>query len=127
MTTSPVSTESPARTVPGADVRVAKPRYFVDGTKEAYEVHVELPGVAKGDVSISLEENVLTLHAKRKSAAPADSKPLHRELCDLDFLLRLRLNTEVDEEKMIASLAHGVLTLTLPVKEAVKPRRIEVQ
>lgn len=125
MTTCPTSVET--RTAPPADAQVAKPRYFVDGTKEAYEVRVELPGVAKGDVSIHLEENVLTIHAKRKSAAPVDSKPLHRELSNLDFLLRLRLNTEVDEEKMSASLEHGVLTLTLPVKEAAKPRRIEVQ
>lgn len=115
------------RTESRADVPKAKPRYFVDGTKEAYEVRVELPGVAKEDVSINLEENVLSIHAKRKSAAPAESKPLHRELSDLDFLLRLRLNTEVDEEKMTAALDHGVLTLTLPVKEAAKPRRIEVQ
>jgi len=112
-----VRTESPA----------VKPRYFVDGTKEAYEVRVELPGVPKDGVSINLEENVLTIHAKRKSAAPAESRPLHRELSDLDFTLRLRLNTEVDEEKMTAALDHGMLTLRLPVKETSKPRRIEVQ
>ena len=120
---NPTDTRTETRTSTPA----AKPRYFVDGTKEAYEVRVELPGVAKDGVSVNLEENVLTIHAKRKSAAPADSKPLHRELSGLDFTLRLRLNTEVDEEKMTATLEHGVLTLRLPVKETAKPRRIEVQ
>ena len=120
---NPTDTRTETRT----DNAAAKPRYFVDGTKEAYEVRVELPGVAKDGVNINLEENVLTLHAKRKSAAPAESKPLHRELSDLDFMLRLRLNTEVDEEKMTAALDNGVLTLRLPVKETAKPRRIEVQ
>ncbi len=116
------------------DTRVAenespavKPRYFVDGTTEAYEVRVELPGVGKDGVSIDLDENLLTLRAKRKPSAPAEWKPLHRELSDLDYLLRLRLNTQVDEAKMSATLADGVLTLRLPVKEAAKPRRIEVQ
>lgn len=120
---NPTDTRTETRT----DTPATKPRYFVDGTKEAYEVRVELPGVAKEGVSINLEENVLSIHAKRKATAPADSKPLHRELSDLDFLLRLRLNTEVDEDKMTAALEHGVLTLRLPVKETAKPRRIEVQ
>lgn len=120
---NPTDTQTETR----ADNPTAKPRYFVDGTKEAYELRVELPGVAKDGVSVNLEENVLTIHAKRKSAAPSESKPLHRELSDLDFTLRLRLNTEVDEEKMTAALEHGVLTLRLPVKETAKPRRIEVQ
>ena len=120
---NPTDTRTETRT----DTPATKPRYFVDGTKEAYEVRVELPGVAKEGVSINLEENVLTIHAKRKSAAPAESRPLHRELSDLDFTLRLRLNTEVDEEKMTAALDHGMLTLRLPVKETSKPRRIEVQ
>jgi HSP20 family protein len=104
-----------------------KPRYFVDGTQEAYEVRVELPGVPKEGVSINLEENVLTLRAKRTPCALSDWKTLHRELSGLDFLLRLRLNTQVDEEKMTAALENGILTLKLPVKEAAKPRRIEVQ
>ncbi|MBX7208283.1 MAG: Hsp20/alpha crystallin family protein [Verrucomicrobiaceae bacterium] len=126
MTTCCTPTENQAASR-AAETPAAKPRYFVDGTKEAYEVRVEVPGVAKEDVSINLEENVLTIHARRKSAAPTGSKPLHRELSDLDFVLRLRLNTEVDEEKMTASLEHGVLALRLPVKETALPRRIEIQ
>ncbi len=120
---NPTETRTETRQTPPA----VKPRYFVDGTKEAYEVRVELPGVPKDGVSVNLEESVLTIHARRKPSAPADSKPLHRELSDLDYVLRLRLNTEVDEEKMTAGLADGVLTLRLPVKETAKPRRIEVQ
>lgn len=125
MTTCCTPAENKAET--RNDAPAAKPRYFVDGTKEAYEVRVEVPGVSKEDVSIHLEDSLLTVHAKRKSAAPSGSKPLHRELNDLDFMLRLRLNTEVDEDKMTAALEHGVLTLRLPVKETAKPRRIEIQ
>lgn len=110
-----------------ADSSAVKPRYFVDGTKEAYEARIELPGVAKEGLSIDLDENVLTVRARRKPAAAADWKPLHRELGAADYLLRLKLSTQVDESKLTATLEHGVLTLRLPVKEAVKPRRIEVQ
>ncbi len=118
---------SPTQQTAEPEAAVMKPRYFVDGTQEAYEVRVELPGVPKEGVSINLEENVLTLRAKRTPSALSDWKTLHRELKGLDFLLRLRLNTQVDEEKMTAALDHGILTLKLPVKEAAKPRRIEVQ
>jgi HSP20 family protein len=104
-----------------------KPRYFVDGTQEAYEVRVELPGVAKDGVNINLEDNVLTLRAQRKPGALSEWKTLHRELSGLDYLLRLRLNAQVDEDKMSAALDQGVLTLKLPVREAAKPRRIEIQ
>lgn len=109
------------------EVATVKPRYFVDGTQEAYEVRVELPGVAKDGVNINLEDNVLTLRAKRKPSAPSEWKTLHRELSVQNYLLRLRLNTQVDEDKMSAALDQGVLTLKLPVREAAKPRRIEIQ
>jgi HSP20 family protein len=118
---------SPTQQTAEPKTAAVKPRYFVDGTQEAYEVRVELPGVAKDGVSIDLEENVLTLRAKRTPSALSEWKTLHRELNGLDFLLRLRLNAQVDEEKMTAALENGILILKLPVKEAAKPRRIEVQ
>lgn len=104
-----------------------KPRYAVDGSDEAYEVRVELPGVPKDGITVDLDENILTLRAKRKAGAQEGWKTLHREMSELDFLLRLRLSAPVEESKMSAALDNGVLTLRLPVKEAAKPRRIEVQ
>jgi HSP20 family protein len=116
-------TDAGARTTEPAGV---KPRYSVDGDKAAYTICVELPGVKKEHVSIGLDSDVLTIHAKRTSSAPPGSKTLHRELVEDDFTLRLKLNTPVDENKLAAKLEHGVLTLTLPVKDAVKPRTIPV-
>ncbi|MCE9519241.1 MAG: Hsp20/alpha crystallin family protein, partial [Verrucomicrobia bacterium] len=57
-----------------------KPRYSIDGNQDAYSIRVELPGVKKDNVRIDLDSDVLTIHAKRSSAAPAEWKPLHREL-----------------------------------------------
>jgi HSP20 family protein len=105
---------------------VLKPRYFVDGTQDAYEVRVELPGVAKDGVSVDLDQNILTVRAKRKASVPENWKTLHRELNDLDYLLRLKLNNQVDESKLSATLENGVLSLRLPVREAAKPRAIQV-
>jgi HSP20 family protein len=103
-----------------------KPRYTVDGDKSAYGIRVELPGVKKDGVRIDLDSDVLTIHARRTSAAPADWKALHRELVEDDFVLRLKLNAPVDETKLAAKLEHGVLALDLPIKDAAKPRTIPV-
>ena len=103
-----------------------KPRYAVTSDDQSYVVRVELPGVAKEDVSLDFEKEVLSIKAARKNTLPESWKPLHRELNDLGYALRLKLNARVDEEKLNAQLVDGVLTLTLPIREAAKPRRIEV-
>ncbi len=103
-----------------------KPRYFVDGDKSAYGIRIELPGVKKDNVRIDLDSDVLTIHARRTSAAPADWKALHRELTEDDYVLRLKLSAPVDENKLTAKLEHGVLAVELPIRDAVKPRTIPV-
>ncbi|HEY1083156.1 MAG TPA: Hsp20/alpha crystallin family protein [Prosthecobacter sp.] len=122
----PPASKSAAPSV-GVTESLQKPRYDVVGSADAYEVRVEMPGVAKGDVKIDLDENILSIRGERHSKLPEDWKPLHRELSQVGYQLRLRLNTPVDRDKLTASLENGVLTLKLPVQETAKPRRIEVQ
>lgn len=114
------------QTNPATQASGLKPRYNVNGNKDAYAIQVELPGVKKENVSINLDGELLTLHAVRSVAAPAGWKPLHQELAQDDFLLRLKLNAPVDENKLAARLEDGVLTLSLPLKEAARPRAIPV-
>ncbi|MBK8036944.1 MAG: Hsp20/alpha crystallin family protein [Verrucomicrobiaceae bacterium] len=110
----------------GVTESVRKPLYNVNRNADAYEVRVEMPGVPKSGVKLDLEDNILTVHGERASNARESLKALHRELSPLNYLLRLRLNTPVDEEKMTAKLEDGVLSITLPLKEAAKPRQITV-
>ena len=117
---------TPSQTSAPAEATALKPRFVVHSDKENYSVQIDLPGVAKDGVSIDLDSNVLTVSAKRKPSVNPEWKTLHRELSDQDFLLRLKLNVPVDESKLTAKLDSGVLTVDLPVKEAAKPRRIEV-
>lgn len=118
-------------TAPGPSPTVAsqllrKPRYEVQSATDAYTIRVELPGVPKDALSIDYDQDVLTIQGQRKAAAPENWKPLHRELNDLGYVLRLKLNAPVDEDELVAQLADGVLTLNLPIREAAKPRRIEI-
>ena len=123
-TTCSPRTSAPATS--GVTESLRKPLYNVNGNAEAYEVRVEMPGVPKSGVKLDLEDNILTVRGERNTTMPEGMKALHRELSPLSYLLRLRLNTPVEEEKMTAKLDEGVLTLRLPLKEVAKPRQIPV-
>lgn len=124
-TCSPRANNNTAATS-GVTESLRKPLYNVNGNAEAYEVRVELPGVPKSGVKLDLEENILTIRGERSTNVPEGMKALHRELSPLSYLLRLRLNTPVNEDQMTAKLEDGVLTLRLPLKEVAKPRQIPV-
>ena len=113
---------------PAVESRPARrPRYQIENSPEAHTVKIELPGVVKEAVQLNLEDGILHLSAQRTSTVPETWKPLHRELSDIGYELRLKLNDRVDEAGLTANLTDGILTLILPVKEAAKPRSITVQ
>ena len=123
-TTCSPSTCAPATS--GVTESLRKPLYNVNGSADAYEVRIEMPGVPKGGVKLELDDNILSVRGERSTVLPQGMKALHRELSPLNYQLRLRLNTPVDEDKMTATLEDGVLAIRLPLKEVAKPRQIAV-
>ncbi len=111
----------------GVTESVQKPRYTVASREEAVDVLVDLPGVPKSAVNIQLEDDILIIRAERQTTTPETWKTLHREISAQPFLLRLRVNTSVNDELLGASLEDGVLKVTLPFKTPAKARKIEVQ
>jgi len=84
-----------------------------------YYARVELPGVKKKEVDVSLDERLLTIGYERKSEGDsAESLSGHRSLT---------VPEGVDADKVSAKLEDGVLTVTLPKAEQVKPREIKVK
>jgi HSP20 family protein len=98
--------------------------YETDG---AYGVDLPLPGVKPEDVEVSLQQDVLTLKAKRTWATPEDAKPLWRGFGSGEWRQSFTLPGEVDGEKVEARLEDGVLRLHLPKAEHARPRQIKVQ
>lgn len=121
-----MTTCQPTQTKSQEQTASVKPRYRVQNATDSYAVQVELPGVKKENLSINLDQNVLTVRGKRSSTVPADWKTLHRELSDVDYVLKLHLNVPVEDSKLSAKLADGILNLNLPMKEVAKPRTIPV-
>lgn len=90
------------------------------------EVRIEMPGVAKSDLEIRAEGQELTVIGRRQEPA-IDGTWLLRERPRGDFRKTYSVDGSIDLDKVEAALANGVLTLTLPMKEAAKPRRIDIK
>lgn len=117
------STQTPA---PAKRVNYLRPHYEVASNQDAYTVTVYVPGAAKEGVKITVDQDTLAIEASRRPTANDKWRARHREIPTADYRLRLDLNVPVDAEKITAKTADGVLTLTLPVAEAAKPRQIAV-
>ena len=91
-----------------------------------YVVHVDLPGADPGSVDVGVDGRVLTVRAQR-SPRGEDLEWLTQERPVGTFARQLTLGSGLDLEAIEATYADGVLTVTLPVVEQAKPRRIAVE
>jgi HSP20 family protein len=107
-------------------VRTVKPAYEIKETKEAWGVTVQLPGVAKDGLEITAEEGQLRILGRRSWKQPEGWTALHRESADAAFELALAHDNAIDTDKIAAELRDGVLRISLPKHEAIKPRKISV-
>jgi HSP20 family protein len=89
-------------------------------------VHFDLPGVDPGSVDLTAEDNVLTLRAERTARSPEGAQYIVSERATGSFSRQLVLGEGLDLDRVEASYDSGVLTLTIPVAERAKARKIEV-
>ena len=125
------TTSQAANQTSQAKERTRGPERFVPPPVDIYETPeglvllADLPGVSPNDLKIRLEENILSIQAKPRHSI--ESEPIYREFELVNFFRQFELSEEVDQEKIAASLSHGVLRLYLPRAEKAKPREIPVQ
>jgi HSP20 family protein len=106
--------------------QTVKPAYEVKETPDAWGVTVYLPGVAKDGLEITAEEGQVRIVGRRNWKQPEAWTALHRESSSAAFELLLGHDHAVDTDKVVAELRNGVLRLSLPKHEAIKPRKIAV-
>ena len=92
---------------------------------DGYTLEVEMPGVSKENLEMWVENNELTILGRR-SMPPVEGTLLHRESRQENFRRAFELDPSIDAEKISAKIEQGVVTLTLPKAEQVKPRKITV-
>ena len=93
-----------------------------------YVVNIDLPGVDPGSIDLDVDGNTLTIKAERTlQADDSEAQWLTQERPAGSFMRQLTLGEGLDVAGIHASYENGVLTLTIPVSERSKPRKIQVQ
>jgi len=97
-------------------------------TDEAFELTLELPGMSKGDIEISMENNLLTISGERKHTREEDKQTYHRvESRFGKFSRSLPLPNNVNEEEIEANYENGVLSVTISKSHESTGKKIEVK
>jgi len=124
----------PRRTMPdgGQDESLAlgdwAPLVDVIETDADFQIQVELPGVEKKDVKLSVEDGVLMISGRREQEKEEKGKRHHRvEMAYGNFARSFMVPDSVDGQKVTAEFKNGILTVRLPKSEKARPKSIEIQ
>lgn len=93
---------------------------------ERFYIHLDLPGVDSETIEVTVERNTLTVTANRTIADPDGGQWVARERPYGTFVRRFQLGDGLETDHIEAGYDHGVLTVTIPVAEQAKPRKITV-
>ncbi|NLB34725.1 MAG: Hsp20/alpha crystallin family protein [Elusimicrobia bacterium] len=106
------------------------PALEIDDKKKEVLVKLEIPGMNKEDIDVSIDEGVLTISGERKREEKKEEDGRVRsEFCYGSFERRISLSEEIDEKKVRAAYKNGVLKVALPKKEIKKttPSKIKIE
>lgn len=92
-----------------------------------YVLHADLPGVDPGSVDLGVENGTLTIKAQRSERTEEGVQWIASERFTGTYMRQISLGDDIDAERISATYANGVLTVTLPVAERAKPRRVEIK
>jgi HSP20 family protein len=109
----------------GQSEQLITPSACVVEVEDGYTLEVEMPEVNKDGLEISVENNELTI-VGRRSRASVEGNLIHRESRSENYRRTFELDQSIDADKINAKIDQGVVTLTLPKAEHVKPRKIAV-
>ncbi|CUU07432.1 HSP20 family protein [Candidatus Thermokryptus mobilis] len=96
-------------------------------SKDDLVIYVEVPGVSKDDIKVKIHNDVLTISGERKEPElPEKANCLIREREFGKFMRSVRLPYPIEVSKVSAEYKDGILKITLPKKEEVKPKEIQI-
>jgi HSP20 family protein len=93
---------------------------------DQYVLTADLPGVDPGSIDIDLDGHVLTIRAERTASTHEGAQWIAQERRTGSYMRQFTLGDGVDTERITAAYDHGVLSLTIPLSEKARPRKIEL-
>src|ERR1700730_16852423 len=108
--------------------RASVPRMPMDAYRhgDKFLVHFDLPGIDPDSIEVTVEKNVLAVRAERGSPQADEDEVVIAERPQGTFSRQVFLGEGLDPDHIEARYDSGVLTLTIPVAEQAKPRRLEI-
>jgi HSP20 family protein len=121
----------PKKELTTKDEKTVPARYYVPQTDiyetdDALTLVMEVPGVAREDMTVNLENDTLSVEARIDFGKYEGIEPLYTEYNVGHFSRAFTLSSKIDQQNINAELADGVLTLTLKKVKEVQPRRIVI-
>ncbi len=103
------------------------PAVDIKEERDRFVIHADIPGVKPEDIDVSMENGVITIKGEKKTEATTDKEGYKRvERTFGSFYRRFSLPDTADSDAITAKSAHGVLEITIPKRESVKPKKITV-
>jgi HSP20 family protein len=93
---------------------------------DTFYLRLDLPGIELDSIDLTVEQNVLTVRAERPTITPDEVEVIVAERPAGTFTRQVFLGDTLDPDHMTADYTAGVLTLSIPVHEAAKPRKVEI-
>jgi HSP20 family molecular chaperone IbpA len=108
-------------------MRAFMPNADIFETEDSLTLVLEMPGVDRDNIDISVENGVLTVEGKINLGKYEGLQPVYGEYNVGPYRRSFRISSRIDQDKINAEMRDGVITLVLPKAEEAKPRRIEVR
>ncbi|MDY6969596.1 MAG: Hsp20/alpha crystallin family protein [Spirochaetota bacterium] len=95
-------------------------------TENEYILKAELPGVAKKDIDITLDNKELEIYGKVDDEFAKEDNQKYSEYKLYNYSRKFKVGDGIDNNKLTANLDNGLLTVVLPKSEGIKPKKIEI-
>ena len=106
--------------------RTYVPQVDIYETKEGLWLWADMPGVDEESLNVHLDNGVLTIEGQVDVKQYENMDPLYTEYNVGNYARRFTLSNDVDSDRIVARMQHGVLSLEIPKSERAKPRRIAI-
>lgn len=111
------------KTIPG---KFYTPETDILETEDSLIVYLDMPGVAKDQVSVKLEKDIIKIEGQINYNQYSDFKPLYSEYNLGHYTRSFNLSSKIDQNRIEAQMENGILTITLPKIPEAKPRQINI-
>lgn len=110
----------------GEPKQTLRPAVDIFENGDAITLLADLPGVSDNTLSVEVDDKTLTIQGEIALDMPGDLESLYADVRSTRYQRAFTLSSELDTARISASLSNGLLTVKIPKREEVRPRKIEI-